>query len=130
MEEIFYNEAARKRRERLDRRNNRPVLTCFSKRSVRQIVILFIITVVFLTSVLVIKSVRASENTSQRIKGYISVEILSGDTVWSIAEEYISPEYKSVSQLVKEIIKTNHISNGRIIAGNHLIVPVYRDIVE
>ena len=131
MEEIFINEAARRRRERISKRSCRNSFNCISSRQLKQMVIVVIAVFIFLATVIfVVKSVNASEKSASRVKGYVSVEILSGDTVWSIADKYISPEYSNVSELVNEIIKTNHLSEGRIIAGNYLVVPVYRDAVH
>ena len=60
---------------------------------------------------------------------YTSVEIEAGDTLWTIAEEYMSAEYDDINEYIKEIKKINGIYNDTIHAGNYLMVPYY-EVVE
>lgn len=60
---------------------------------------------------------------------YISYEVKSGDTVWSIASDLapLNPEYNDVRQYVKAIEEANGIHGGSIRSGNHIIIPCYVD---
>lgn len=59
-------------------------------------------------------------------KYYKSIEIESGDTLWSIAEEYMTDDFESVAEYVNLLKKMNNLNNDKIISGQNLIV-VYND---
>ena len=71
-----------------------------------------------------------AHNTTRREKTIVSVQIQEGDSLWSIASEYMSREYKSVKHYVKEIKRTNNLTSDTIHTGCHLIVPYYRTVTE
>ncbi len=59
-------------------------------------------------------------------KYYTSILLESGDTLWTLAEEYGDEvHYKSVSAYIKEVMEINHLDSEQITAGNYLIVPYY-----
>ncbi len=57
-------------------------------------------------------------------KKFASVEVMHGDTLWSIAEDNKTGNY-TTKELVEEIKHANGLKGDRIIAGNYLIVPYY-----
>lgn len=59
-------------------------------------------------------------------KYYTSITVSSEDTLWSIAEKYMDLEhYSSANDYIQEVKKMNHLQNGIITYGEHLIVPYY-----
>ena len=59
-------------------------------------------------------------------KYFTSIEISSGDTLWSIAEEYADAQYyASVNDYIEEVKHTNHLTSDALVAGQFLIVPYY-----
>lgn len=65
-----------------------------------------------------------SDNNS--VKLFKSVTIYAGDTLESIAADYMTEEYSSVSSYIKEITSINGIcEDHNLIPGNKLIVPYY-----
>ncbi len=56
-----------------------------------------------------------------------SVKIEKNDTLWSIAEEYYSAEYRDVAEYVDAIKEANNLRSDNIKAGNYIIVPYYTD---
>lgn len=68
----------------------------------------------------------ADEIPSDRTKYYTSIRIESGDTLWSIAEEYISPEYENLSDYVSELKFMNGLTGSKIYAGNYLTIAYYK----
>ncbi len=129
MEELFFDYTKEEIREY--KRSKRGLSAKQAAMYRRQLVLIIAAALVFLFTVFfVVKSVKAGESKPARYKSFVSVEVKAGDTVWSIAEANISEEYASVSELVKEIVKTNHLQNGRIDAGNYIIVPVYKASAE
>ena len=57
-------------------------------------------------------------------KKFTSVEVMHGDTLWSIAEDNKTGNY-TTKELVEEIKHANGLKGDKIITGNYLIVPYY-----
>ena len=58
--------------------------------------------------------------TSERY--YKSISIESGDTLWDIAEEYMTSDYDSVNEYIAELKKINCLKSDDIQSGQHLII--------
>lgn len=59
-------------------------------------------------------------------KYFTSIEVASGDTLWSIAEEYKDDQfYASTKEYVDEVMHMNHLTSSNIVAGQSLIIPYY-----
>lgn len=77
----------------------------------------------------VIAQAKAPEqNMNNRAKCYKSIEIQPGDTLWSIAGEYMTDEYSSVDAYVKEVKEINGFNGNTIYEGCYLMVPYYKDV--
>ena len=63
-------------------------------------------------------------------KYYTSIRVESGDTLWSIADEYIADFNLSKEDYIKEICQLNHISEDDIHAGAYIIIPYYSHEVK
>lgn len=57
-------------------------------------------------------------------KLYKSIVIESGDTLWSLAEEYGS-EYVDKQEYIKTLMEVNNLSTDLIHQGQHLVVIYY-----
>ncbi|MCM1125072.1 MAG: LysM peptidoglycan-binding domain-containing protein [Lachnospiraceae bacterium] len=69
-----------------------------------------------------------AQNPAQDIqyKYYKSISVETGDTLWSLAEEYSCPEYyESYQEYIDEVIRMNGLPDDRITAGQYLIIPYY-----
>ncbi len=65
-------------------------------------------------------------NEEEKIyKYYTSISIKKGDTLWSIASEYMTAEYDSIEEYIMEVKKLNHISGNKIYTGKYLTIPYY-----
>ena len=84
---------------------------------------------VFMVSVLLIVSMAVglligSFNASGSTKySYETITIQSGDTLWSIAEEY-APEGQDIRDYIYEICDKNDIKAGDIVQGQDIMIPV------
>ena len=59
-------------------------------------------------------------------KYYTQVRVERNDTLWSIAEKYMTDEYISMNQYVREVQKINDI--GPVVEyGQYLMVPYYSE---
>lgn len=68
------------------------------------------------------------KNEPQNIKCYKSIEIEAGDSVWSIAEEYMGDEYSSIYEYMDELVSLNQIDNTELDClqeGDYLMVSYY-----
>ncbi len=61
-------------------------------------------------------------------KYYTSITVESGDTLSSIADKYITGEYKDTRQYINEVCAINHLDeDGTIYAGENIIIPYYSE---
>lgn len=58
-------------------------------------------------------------------KYYTSILIHKGDSLWTIADEYMSEQYKSQKDYIKEVKSINNLSGDSIHAGQYLVIPYY-----
>ena len=108
-------EENRKRRLRIVRRQ-------------RIILGLVIALVVFSFAFLCSKLVLSAHSDNGRFKYYTTITVHSGDSLGSIAGDYISSEYKDAGSYIREVCAINSLSeDGRINAGESLVVPYYSD---
>lgn len=70
-------------------------------------------------------SSRKAGATTHNVKYFTCVSIDSEDTLWSIANEYITDEYNSIEQYIDEVKSINNLSTDKIYYGATLVVPYY-----
>lgn len=72
----------------------------------------------------------AGTQNSVRHKYYTSVEIEAGSSLWEISEEYMTEEYDSVEDYIKEVKQINHLTEDLIYEGAYLCVPYYSSEIK
>lgn len=75
--------------------------------------------------VFVFSSFQVQGKAETEYKYYKSVEVHSGDTLWTIAQTYMNDDYASVQEYIDEVQKINGISGENITAGHCVVVPYY-----
>ena len=72
----------------------------------------------------------ASSNDNRPVnKYYTSITVEDGDTLWNIADEYISGYNVDKTDYIDEISELNNLSDGNIHAGQSIVVAYYtRDV--
>lgn len=72
----------------------------------------------------------ASSNDNRPVnKYYTSITVEDGDTLWDIADEYISGYNVDKTDYIDEISELNNLSDGNIHAGQSIVVAYYtRDV--
>lgn len=72
-----------------------------------------------------------AHDTNEKVmcKYYKSIEITSGDTLWSIAKEHMTEEYDSVYEYIDEVMEMNNLESEQIQEGQYLTVAYY-DVLE
>lgn len=86
-----------------------------------------ILMIVILFSLFFFSKTVTAQGSRERVKMVASVEIQKGDTLWSIASQYMSYEYEDVKEYVEELKDSNGLTTDTIHAGNYIIVPYYAD---
>lgn len=83
--------------------------------------------VVFLIGILIFGIVHtvSASGKPEHAKYVTSITIEYGDSLWSIAEEYISEGYDDIPSFIEEIKSCNRLYEDEIHAGECLIVPYY-----
>ena len=67
----------------------------------------------------------SEKDISSYNKYYVSIRIESGDTLWTIADEYIDGFNLKKADYIAEICQINEISENDIHAGDYIVVPYY-----
>lgn len=68
---------------------------------------------------------KSNQSDEQQRKYYTSIQIQSGDTLWEVANDYITTEYSSVNDYIKEVKHLNSLEDDKIHEGQYLTVPYY-----
>ena len=71
------------------------------------------------------QAVSSSAPSESVYKYYTSVQIKEGDTLHSIASEYMTAEYASMQDYIDEVVSLNGLKSTKIHAGEFLCVPYY-----
>lgn len=98
------------------------------KRTIYGVIIIALF--IFASGFFITKSFAKEENSTPNYKYYTSIKIENGDTLWSIAERYISNEYESIYDYIRELKKMNNLSNDNIVAGENITVAYYSDVYK
>lgn len=59
-------------------------------------------------------------------KSYITVQIESRDTLWSLSKEYMNETYYSIQEYISEVKSINNLNNDMILADNTIILPIVK----
>lgn len=70
----------------------------------------------------------AASNTTDKTLCYKPVMVEQGDSLWSIANENLSPEWDSTEEYVAAIRKLNSLHDSKIKAGTYISIPYYADL--
>lgn len=92
--------------------------------------IIIITLFIFASGFFITTSMANEEESVPSYKYYTSIKIEQGDTLWSIAEEYISHEYESIYDYIRELKQINNLTSDIIIAGQNITVAYYSDVYK
>ncbi len=70
------------------------------------------------------------DDPSSYNKYYTSIRVEAGDTLWSIADEYIMNLNIDKTDYINEICKLNNIDADEIVAGEYIVVSYYSKEVK
>ena len=97
--------------------------------------LLFVLAAALIAAIIIFRAATvissAEKKTAEEpVKRYISYEIQSGDTLWSIAEQYCREYGISKTSYIEDVKKINHLESNRIRSGSHLIVIRFETAVK
>ena len=65
--------------------------------------------------------------TKTKNKYFTNIVVEEGDSLWSIAEEYMDEEhYESIYEYIDELKKMNNLKSDTIYAGQNLVVTYFK----
>lgn len=90
-------------------------------------VVLFAFVMVFMFSMNTAEVNATNSNRSNERKFFTTYVVEKDDTLWEIAEEYMSEEYETIYMYIDEVMKSNHLESTSIKCGQLLVLPYYAD---
>ena len=85
-----------------------------------------VILVIFAFSYHTLTSAASTSTDDISYKYFTSIQVETGDTLWSIAEEYGDDiHYASNKEYINEVKMMNKLSNDEIVSGQYLIIPYF-----
>lgn len=85
---------------------------------------LIVFTIILIIAVIILSNfnAKAQDNTPGQNKYYKSIVIEEGDSLWSIAKEYMGTGYDGVEEYIDELKSMNGLGSDTIHTGQHLVV--------
>ena len=91
----------------------------------KKVIVSLLTFILFCSAIACFASTVSAKGGSGREKYVGKVYVEYGDTLWTIAKENLSPEYKDENELIDEIKKINHLYTDEIYAGDVILVPYF-----
>ena len=86
--------------------------------------------ILLLAAILLLLHFTANRTEAEKVnvptyKYYTSIEVDQGESLWSIAVDHMSPEYKDVYDYMSEIATINPLHGDQLDRGQRIIIPYY-----
>ncbi|ROR29258.1 LysM domain-containing protein [Mobilisporobacter senegalensis] len=92
------------------------------------IITVTIITIIALLIFIFPKKIVVNAGDNNRTKTVTSVLIKKGDSLWSIAGQYMTEEYSDRNEYIQEIKECNGLTSDTIHEDQYLIIPHYVEL--
>ena len=102
---------------------NRRKYVCIMER--RILIFAATLILVLLTAFLISDRIEAFsvDRAEASYKYYTSIQVKQGESLWSIAGNYMSSDYSDRDAYMEEVKKLNHLNSDDIHAGEYLLIP-------
>ena len=101
-----------------------------TQRGIIAVVIIIIVSLGILLGTGISALASAKADPAAYNKYYKSVRVEAGDTLWTIADEYIMDLNIDKTEYITEICELNHIDGDNIQAGEYIVVSYYSKEVK
>lgn len=101
-----------------------------TQRGIIAVVIIIIVSLGILLGTGISALASAKADPAAYNKYYKSVRVEAGDTLWTIADEYIMDLNIDKTEYITEICELNHIEGDRIEAGEYIVISYYSKEVK
>lgn len=64
-----------------------------------------------------------ASNAYEEVVYYKSIRISEGDTLWTIADEYMGNKFEDKQSYIEEVRRLNHLNGDTIHTGSYLMIP-------
>ena len=88
----------------------------------RRIMLLAIIAASVLFGFILFTGRAAAESSREVYTYYTSYEVQPGDTLWTIADQFMGPDFTDKEDFIKNIKHMNHMLDDNITAGKYLVI--------
>ncbi len=100
------------------------------QREIRRNIILAVaaaaVLMIFAFSYHTFTSAASTDTDNISYKYFTSIRVETGDTLWSIAEEYADAlHYASNKEYINEVKMMNKLGSDEIVSGQYLVIPYY-----
>lgn len=83
------------------------------------------------SSAILTKATTSEEAEKVYYKYYKQIEIQEGDSLWSLAGEYMkNGPYDSRKEYMNEVAELNQLTSTKLLKGHNLIVPYFEDVYK
>lgn len=86
-------------------------------------IVLFMVALFLIVLFVLPERSAAAGNSTGGTYTITSVQIMEGDSLWSLASQYYTEEYSSITDYIEEIKRMNGLSSDVLYEGNYLLVP-------
>ena len=101
-----------------------------TQRGIIAVVIIVIVSLGILLGTGISALASAKADPAAYNKYYKSIQVEAGDTLWTIADEYIMDLNIDKTEYIAEICELNHIDGDSIQAGEYIVVSYYSKEVK
>lgn len=134
---IIYNtNPYQKAKERTRARKRERIQAVKRRQAIRkQIVFAFIMFFMILASIVIVTNcLKGNQVNASSVKEeticYKTIQVEDGDTLWTLADQYMGEHSFDRQQYINEVKEMNHLSDDTIESGAYLMIPYVKTITE